>query len=102
MHMKPGERVELLRKLRGLSQTSLGRAVGLSQSSISLLESGDRRLLVEEAERLARVLQCSLYDLVGSSTSITITFHPGPSASAPGRDGEPGDGEAAAEKTDRD
>ncbi len=81
--MKPGERVAKLRKLRGLSQTELGRMVGLSQSSLSHLESGGRKLIIEEADRLARALQCDVGDLVRQADSITITFHRAPAAPDP-------------------
>ena len=73
-----GKRVKWLRKLRDLSQTELGRLVGLDQSVISRIEKGDRDVSFGEAKRLARALNCSLDDLDDTDGPLTITISPGP------------------------
>jgi transcriptional regulator with XRE-family HTH domain len=40
-----GQRFKQARKLRGFSQTQLAKAIGLRQSSISEIESGETRMI---------------------------------------------------------
>ena len=84
-----GKRVELLRRLRGLSQKELGMAIGLSQTRVSALESGQRKVSSVEVERLCRALNCRLDDLIGAEGSITITFTSNPSTRPPQDDPAP-------------
>ena len=73
-----GKRVRWFRVLRELSQTDLGRLVGMNQTLISKIEKNKRKLEFGEAGRLARALGCSLDDLDGSDGPIIITITPGP------------------------
>lgn len=56
--------LRLLRKNRGLSQTGLGIAIGVSRSKISNWEIGRRELTVREAVRIANYFKVSLDQLV--------------------------------------
>ena len=54
------------RKLRGLTQTELASRVGLPfQTFISKCELGQKRLSYSLAVKLANVLDCDVYDLMG-------------------------------------
>jgi transcriptional regulator with XRE-family HTH domain len=63
--MFPDTRIRELRKQAGLTQAELGEAVGLHQTQIGNLENGSRNLTLEWARRIARVLDCSVADLLG-------------------------------------
>lgn len=51
------------RKKAGLSQTELGRLVGMSKNSISSIECGGFCVTVRNALKLARALNCQVEDL---------------------------------------
>ena len=63
-----GEKVRAARKKKGLTQTELGVAIGLSQASSAVvirgIESGRVRPPYERLRALADTLRISLYDLV--------------------------------------
>jgi Zn-dependent peptidase ImmA (M78 family)/DNA-binding XRE family transcriptional regulator len=54
-----GERIRKARGEAGLSQSDLGRALGYAPSQISALESGDRRLKVDDLAKLCGLLNRS-------------------------------------------
>ena len=58
-------RVEELRKQRGLSQKELGEAVGLSHKAISTIESGSRSTTIEKLVLLADFFGVSTDYLLG-------------------------------------
>lgn len=54
------------RKLRGMNQAELAKRVGLKwHSFISHCETGERRLPYDLAVKIANVLDCDVYDLMG-------------------------------------
>jgi transcriptional regulator with XRE-family HTH domain len=55
--LSPGDAVRVTRELQELTQAELARASGLSQPTVSGIESGRLRLGAERAEKLARALQ---------------------------------------------
>ncbi len=57
------DKLRITREYLGLSQEEVSRAVGISRSAISLIESGRRKVDVVEIQSFARVLQCSIADL---------------------------------------
>ena len=57
-------RLEEIRKSRGMTQTELSKAAGLSQAFVSDVERGKCLPSVETLVRFARVLDCTLDDLV--------------------------------------
>ena len=46
-------RLRLAREQRGISQRDLGKAMGVSAATISRYETGERKLTVEAAKRIA-------------------------------------------------
>jgi transcriptional regulator with XRE-family HTH domain len=63
-YTKFGERVRAMRLERGLSQTSLARAAGVTQGTLSHAEDGARPLSSEVVDRLAAVLGADPWELV--------------------------------------
>jgi transcriptional regulator with XRE-family HTH domain len=89
-----GPRLRALRKKRGTTLTQLAQTTGISVSTLSRLESGERRPNLELLLPLARAYQVPLDDLVGAppvgdprvrmkpirhsdSTIVPLTQHPG-------------------------
>lgn len=62
-----GKRLERLREDAGLSQTALAKRVGVSQSSISQMEAGERSPSYAMLVELAEALGVSAAYLVGAS-----------------------------------
>ena len=50
---KVGEEVRKVRERNGATQAQLGEAIGLSATTISELESGDRRWTIDRIEKVA-------------------------------------------------
>ena len=57
-------RLRELRERGGLSQKALGESVGTSQEQIQRLETGERKLTVEWAKRLAGPLGCYWVEII--------------------------------------
>ncbi|GAA3446979.1 helix-turn-helix domain-containing protein [Planomonospora venezuelensis] len=89
-----GPRLRALRNRRGTTLTELAQATGISISTLSRLESGERRPNLELLLPLARAYQVPLDELVGAppvgdprvrlkpirragSTIVPLTQHPG-------------------------
>ena len=89
-----GPRLRALRRERGTTLTQLAAATGISTSTLSRLESGDRKPNLELLLPLARAYQVPLDELVGAppvgdprvrftaikqddSTILPLTQHPG-------------------------
>jgi transcriptional regulator with XRE-family HTH domain len=61
-----GPRLQTLRKQRGITLTSLSTATGISRSTLSRLETGQRRPSLEVLLPLAQAYRVPLDDLVGA------------------------------------
>lgn len=60
-----GLRILALRKAKGLSQTELGRAVGVTFQQIQKYENGVNRVSSSRLQRFAQVLEVSITSLFG-------------------------------------
>jgi transcriptional regulator with XRE-family HTH domain len=63
-----GEKIKNIRKDRDISQNELAHAIGISRSSLSLIESGKRKVSVEELQTLAKYLKLPISELVEENT----------------------------------
>ncbi|MBT2411708.1 helix-turn-helix domain-containing protein [Streptomyces sp. ISL-12] len=72
-----GPRLRALRQTRGTTLAQLGAATGISVSTLSRLESGQREPTLRHLLPLAEVFRVSLDDLVGSRTGDP-RVHPRP------------------------
>jgi transcriptional regulator with XRE-family HTH domain len=70
-----GPRLRALRKERGTTLPQLSKTTGISVSTLSRLESGQRRLTLELLVPLARAHQVPLDDLVGGSSTADPRVH---------------------------
>lgn len=55
-----GERLAQIRKRRGITQEELSKKSGVSQSTISKIESGEKPISPTDAKALAPVLKCTV------------------------------------------
>jgi len=58
-------RIRMLREARGLSQEQLALAIGRTKSVISRIESGETRLDLDVAQKIADTLNTTLADVLG-------------------------------------
>lgn len=66
-----------IRKAAGMTQAELGARVGMSNDTISRIETGRQIMSMDEAMKIASALNVSLTDLVGhSDVSITQEAEP--------------------------
>jgi transcriptional regulator with XRE-family HTH domain len=70
-----GPRLRALRRSRGLTLADLSAATGVSESTLSRLESGQRRATLELLLQLARVHDVPLDDLVGAPRTGDPRIH---------------------------
>ena len=59
-----GTRLKEARLYRGFSQEEVAKYIGMSRSSISLIESGSRKVDTLEMQKLAELYECSIDELV--------------------------------------
>lgn len=58
-----GHRIAAIRVHRGMTQSELGAAIGESRHVIYNIEHGKTRVDIDQAERIAAALHCSVEDL---------------------------------------
>lgn len=63
-----GNNIRKWRDKRKLSQSALGKHLGVSRAAVSQWESGDHAPATERLIRLAEILQCEVSDLVPEAT----------------------------------
>jgi len=63
-----GERLQTLRRERGLTQVELARAAGVPVGSLRSWEQGTRTPLLDAALRIAKALDVTLDELAGRQT----------------------------------
>lgn len=68
-----GQRVAQAREDAGVTQDSLGRAVGLDRSAISRLEKGDRKIDVPEMVQIAKALERPLAFFVSDPVQAVVS-----------------------------
>ena len=66
-----GIRIAQLRKEQGLTQTQLGKLIGISQQHVASYEVGRRRVALALLPALARTLGVSMEELVGEEIKPT-------------------------------
>jgi Zn-dependent peptidase ImmA (M78 family)/transcriptional regulator with XRE-family HTH domain len=86
-----GERIATLRAARGLTGEQLGRALGLTKSQVSKIESGTRKLDVSEVAMVAEALGVTLAEVLGVerkgslALAARVMTAPGQDQTAPAR-----------------
>jgi transcriptional regulator with XRE-family HTH domain len=59
-----GDKIRKIRELRGFSQDSVARDLGIGQGSYSKIESGDTDLSYSRLEQIAQILKTTISELV--------------------------------------
>lgn len=62
--MSIGRNISRMREKRGMNQVQLAQEVGITQSAISQIEKGIKNPSLQVGSEIARVLRCSIEDLV--------------------------------------
>lgn len=62
--MRKWEVLRFRRILSGLKQYEIAEKVGISESTLSKIENGRRKLSPAESEALAQIFRCSVADLL--------------------------------------
>lgn len=62
--IKLGTKIREARMYRGFSQEQVAKFLGISRSSVSLIESGNRGIDSFELQRLAGLFECSIEELL--------------------------------------
>ena len=57
-----GRRVKFLRMEKGISQTDMAEAIGLSQTNLSNMESGRTAITIQNIFKMRNVLGCKMSD----------------------------------------
>jgi transcriptional regulator with XRE-family HTH domain len=72
-------RIRALRSAKGMSLDALAQACYLSPSTLSRIETGDRRIALDQLVPIARALDITLDDLVSSAADDDVVIRPEPS-----------------------
>lgn len=65
-----GEKIKELREERGLTQTELGKHMGVTRSTVCKVEKGlEANLTIDRIRAFADALGCSIYDLIDEPTA---------------------------------
>lgn len=70
--METKDRIRKFRERKGLSTTDLSNLTGISQSTISKIENGKRKIDLEVLEKIAEVLEVSVDRLTGEAVLCII------------------------------
>ncbi|MBW4891115.1 helix-turn-helix transcriptional regulator [Mucilaginibacter sp. HMF5004] len=70
-----GEKIRVIRELRGLSQENVALKLGIAQNSYSKIERNETKLTTEMMTKIAAVLDVSPMDIITNQPAI-INFQP--------------------------
>ena len=70
-----GQRIKKLREEIGMSQQDLAERLGVLRPTISQLENGERKVIVEELIKLSKILNTSVQYLMGLVDQPEIVLH---------------------------
>ena len=62
-----------IRLQKGLTQEELAELSGLHRTYVGSVERGERNISIDNMERLAHALQCSLHELLATGTRDATT-----------------------------
>ena len=73
MHI--GNNIKKIRELKGYDQKYMAKQLGVSQSYYSKLESKEENITVEQVNKVANVLEVSLFDLLAFDEKYVFHFN---------------------------
>jgi transcriptional regulator with XRE-family HTH domain len=65
-----GEKIRMIREIRGYSQEYMACQLGMAQNSYSKIETGQTKLTVERLKNVADVLEVSSSDIISREPAI--------------------------------
>lgn len=66
-----GEKLKQLRKSKGVTQTQLAEATGITQSAVYNYEKGRRKIPMSVLQKFAVYFELSMSELIGSQPTLT-------------------------------
>lgn len=69
-----GARIKSWREYTGYSQEDLAKYLNIPRSGVSQIEQGNRKIDSNELQKLSKLFQCSMDDLVGQETDAPDTL----------------------------
>jgi transcriptional regulator with XRE-family HTH domain len=61
---KPGQKIRMLRRLKGYSQEQVAGALGITQGAYGKIERGESEITLTRLDEIARVLQVTPVDIL--------------------------------------
>lgn len=68
--------IKYLRSKNGISQQGLADKIGIDRSTVSRIENNEIETTIDNAIKIAKALNVSLYDLVGKDLRLNNTNNP--------------------------
>lgn len=65
-------RIKEIRKAKGITQKELARRLGITAGALSQIEREDNNIKGDTLLKIARALDCSMYDLLGNNLDAYI------------------------------
>lgn len=60
-----GEKIQELRKARGMTQKDLAGFLGYSESFVSYVEKGERKIAIDDVQKIAKIFSVDMDFLIG-------------------------------------
>lgn len=77
-----GNKIRILREVKGLSQDNLAIELGITQPSYARLEKADERISITRLMHIAQILKCTVSELIDEKTQKIINQQNSENASA--------------------
>jgi transcriptional regulator with XRE-family HTH domain len=77
IYEKIGHRIKMLREKAGISQDVLSQKMGISRPAVSQIESGERKLSADELQKLSRIFQVAMDNLLNPVKETEVHLHKG-------------------------
>lgn len=77
IYEKIGHRIKMLREKAGISQDVLSQKMGISRPAVSQIESGERKLSADELQKLSRIFQVAMDNLLNPVKEAEVHLHKG-------------------------
>jgi transcriptional regulator with XRE-family HTH domain len=69
-------RIKEIRERKGITQEEFAKKIGASQSKANHIENGNRRIKIDEAEKIAKALESTVTEVFFDETSSDIISFP--------------------------
>jgi transcriptional regulator with XRE-family HTH domain len=73
-----GERMSMTRRARRVSQSELGKRIGLSRATIANLEAGNQNVQLHQVFSIAHALNAPVTEFLPPPSEVSVTYLPAP------------------------